>query len=302
MIEVLRPGLFTTVQDSGRRGYQRFGIPVAGPMDRVAHRLANLIVGNHPSCATLEVTLHGPRLAFLGDVLFAVAGANFELSLDGRPAAMHTAHAARHGQCLAFGARRRGARACFAVAGGIDAPRVLGSRATHVASRMGGINGYVLEAGARLTVGDCTVRSVRPGERRAPPPAAVGRVRVLPGPDEARFGEAGAELLAAGDYRVSTTSDRMGYRLDGPALAQSGPELLSRAVSVGTIQVPPSGEPIILMADSPTSGGYPRIGTVITADIPVAAQLAPGDRIAFETCSLKTAMQALIAQERALLA
>ena len=302
MIHVLQPGLFTTVQDSGRWGYQRFGIPVAGPMDRVAHRLANLIVGNRPSCATLEVTLAGPRLEFERDLLFSVAGAEFELFLHGARVSMSTAHAARRGQCLAFGRRRQGARAYVAVAGGIDVPCVLGSRATHVASRMGGVGGRALAAGDVLTVGDGVARRVQVGGRRTLAAAAPRRVRVLPGPDDDRFGAVGAELLAAADYRVGAASDRMGYRLEGRALEQTGPELLSCAVPSGAIQVPPSGEPIVLMADRPTSGGYPRIGTVITADIPVVAQLAPADRIAFETCGLETAMQALIAQEQALLA
>ena len=302
MIKVLRPGLFTTVQDNGRWGYQRFGIPVAGPMDRVAHRLANLTVGNRPSCATLEVTLTGPRLEFQRDVVFAVCGAEFEILLDGVPVSMCTAHAARRGRCLVFGARRDGARAYIAVAGGFDVPRVLGSRATHVASRMGGLGGRALAAGDLLAVGDGVARRVRAGERRTVAAAAARRVRVLSGPHDDRFGRAGAAALAAGDYRVGGASDRMGYRLEGTTLEQAGPELLSCAVPPGAIQVPPSGEPIILMADRPTSGGYPRIGTVITADIPVVAQLAPADRVAFETCGLETAMQALIAQERALLA
>ena len=302
MIHVLQPGLFTTVQDVGRWGYQRFGIPVAGPMDRVAHRLANLIVGNRPSCATLEVTLAGPRLEFQCDLLFAVSGADFELFLDGARVSMSTAHATRRGQRLAFGRRRCGARAYIAFAGGIDVPRVLGSRATHVASRMGGFHGRALAAGDVLAVGDGIARRVRPGERRALAAGAADRVRVLPGPDDDRFGAAGAALLASGDYRVGAASDRMGYRLEGRALEQAGPELLSCAVPAGAVQVPPSGEPIILMADRPTSGGYPRIGTVVTADIPAVAQLAPADRIAFEMCGPETAMKALIAQERALLA
>ncbi|MYI75661.1 MAG: allophanate hydrolase, partial [Acidobacteria bacterium] len=147
MIRVLHPGLFTTVQDSGRWGYQRFGIPVAGPMDPVSHRMANLLVGNRPSCATLEVTLAGPRLEFESDLLLAVCGAEFELLLDGEPVPGDTVLAARKGQRLAFGRRRQGARAYIAAAGGFDVPRVLGSRATHVGSGMGGVGGRALAAG-----------------------------------------------------------------------------------------------------------------------------------------------------------
>ena len=301
MIRVLHAGLFTTVQDTGRWGYQRFGIPVAGPMDPVAHRLANLLVGNNPSCATLEVTLAGPRLEIRRDLLLAVCGGEFELLLDGEPVPGGTVLAARGGQCLAFGRRRRGARAYVAIAGGFDVPRVLGSRATHVGSGMGGVGGRALAAGDVLAAGDGVVRPVRPGASRAAPAAAASRVRVLAGPHDDRFGTAGAAALAGRSYRVGAASDRMGYRLEGPPLEQEGPELLSAAVPVGAIQVPPSGEPIILMADRPTTGGYPRIGTVISADIPVVAQLAPGEGIEFETCSHETAVRALIEQERTLL-
>ena len=302
MIRVLRPGLFTTVQDSGRWGWQRFGIPVAGPMDPVSHRLANLLVGNRPSCATLEVTLAGPRLEFERDLLLAVCGAEFELLLDGEPVPGGTVLAARAGQRLAFGRRRRGARAYVAVAGGVDVPRVLGSRATHAGSGMGGLHGRALAAGDELEAGGDIAREVRAGEHRQAPAAAAGRVRVLPGPHDDRFGSTGAAALAGVRYRVGAASDRMGYRLEGPPLEQEGPELLSAAVPAGAIQVPPSGEPIILMADRPTTGGYPRIGTVISADIPVVAQLAPGEPLEFETCTQEAALRALIAQERGLLA
>ena len=301
MIRVLHAGLFTTVQDTGRWGYQRFGIPVAGPMDPVSHRMANLLVGNRPSCATLEVTLAGPRLEFRSDLLLAVCGAEFELLLDGEPVPCGTVLAAGSGQRLAFGRRRQGARAYVAVAGGFDVPRVLGSRATHVGSGMGGVCGRALAAGDVLAAGDGIARRARAGDSRKAP-AAAGRVRVLPGPHDDRFGSTGAAALEGRRYRVGAASDRMGYRLEGPPLAQEGPELLSAAVPVGAVQVPPSGEPIILMADRPTTGGYPRIGTVISADVPVVAQLAPGEGIEFETCDHEAALRALIEQERGLLA
>lgn len=305
MIEVLEPGLLTTIQDSGRWGHQRFGVPVAGPMDRASHRLANLLVGNRASCASLEVTLVGPRLEFGGDLLFAVAGAEFDLALDGGRAALNTVHAARRGQQLAFGPPRRGARAYLAVAGGIDAPPVLGSRATHVGSGTGGLQGRALRAGDRLAPGGDIERAAHAGDARPAVTRLAGegaRVRIIRGPHDDRFGARGVATLEASRYHVTADSDRMGYRLEGPRLEQAAAgELISSAVPTGAVQVPPSGQPIVLMADHQTTGGYPRIGTVITADVPVVAQLAPAAWIEFESCSLEEALRALIAQERQLL-
>ena len=305
MIDVLQPGLLTTIQDSGRWGHQHFGVPVAGPMDRSSHRLGNLLVGNRASCATLEVTLSGPRLAFRRELLFAVTGAPFDLTLDGAPLAMNTVHAGRAGQQLAFGPRRAGARAYVAVAGGIDSPPVLGSRATHVGSATGGLDGRALRAGDRLALGADVERTARPGEARpgvVRVPDAGARVRMIPGPHDDRFGPRGIATLEAGRYRITADSNRMGYRLAGPPLAQAASsELISGAVPTGAIQVPPSGEPIVLMADHQTTGGYARIGTVISADVPVVAQLAPSDWIEFEACTLEVALRALIAQERKLM-
>ena len=306
MIEVVEPGLFTTIQDSGRWGYQHVGVPVAGPMDRSSHRLANLLVGNRASCATLEVTLLGPRIAFGRDVLFAVTGAEFDLDLNGAGLAMNTVHAARAGQQLAFGPRRCGARAYLALAGGIESPPVLGSRATHVGSALGGLDGRALRAGDRLALAADLERLARPGEARDGLVRVAdggARVRIIPGPHDDRFGPRGIAALQAGRYRVRAESDRMGYRLAGPPLEQqtAAGDLISSAVPTGALQVPPSGEPIVLMADRQTTGGYPRIATVISADVPVVAQLAPSDWIEFEACTLEVALRALIAQERRLM-
>ena len=310
MIRVVRPGLLTTVQDDGRWGYQRFGVPVAGPMDRMSHRLANLLVGNTPAAATLEVTLVGPHLEFEETTLFAVAGAAFELALDGVPIAGDTAHLAQVGQRLVFGERRWGGRAYIGVAGGIDVSPVFGSRATHVGSRLGGVDGRAVTTGDVLPLGAERERHVSPGERRPPVVSRLGetagrgegaQVRVIPGPHEERFGPAGLAALESGRYTVGVNSDRMGYRLSGPALEHTTEaELLSAPVGVGAIQVPLSGEPIILMADHQTTGGYARIGTVITADIPVVAQLVPTNWISFRRCDQQEALRALIAAERLL--
>ena len=305
MIHVAKPGLLTTVQDQGRWGYQRFGVPVAGPMDPIAHRLANLIVGNRPSAATLEVTLVGPVLEFEVDALVAVTGARFDLQLDGAAVAPNTSYAARRGHRLVFGSRLEGARAYVAVAGGFDLPMVLGSRATHVASGMGGVQGRALARGDRLPVGAERAREVPAGEVRsniATLPRQGARVRVIPGPHDRDFGTAGLQRLQTARYVVTAQSDRMGYRLHGESLSYTRDgDLISVPAPIGSVQVPPAGEPIVLMADHQTTGGYARIATIITADLGLVGQLSPADWIEFEVCDHDVALGALIAQERALL-
>jgi antagonist of KipI len=219
-----------------------------------------------------------------------------------REASMSTAVAMPAGARLRVQERRAGARAYLAVDGGFAVPTVLGSRATHLVARMGGIEGRALRSGDVLPLG--RRRSVRP--RASPPgmdlPVGGARLRVLPGPDDAWFDEAAIERLVTGRFVISAASNRMGFRLDGPPLAwQSSVEFISDAATMGHIQVPPSGDPILLMADRATAGGYPKIATVISADLPLAGQLAPGDWIEFVRCDRGEAIRALIRQEQRLL-
>lgn len=305
---VIRPGMLTTVQDSGRWGLQAQGVPVAGPMDRVSHRLANALVGNDAGAATLEITLIGPELEFEDERVVAVTGALFSLTLDGRPVSVSpptSPFLVPAGATLRFGARHRGARAYLAIGGGIDVPPVLGSRATHVVSGMGGFQGRALRSHDQLPLGPASHvrRTARPPTTRItdlPDQQAV--VRVLPGPQLDRFTPESLEALQSAPYVIGQESDRMGFRLHGPSLVHShGPEIISDATGLGALQVPSGGQPILLMADRQTTGGYPKIATAITADLSIAAQLAPGDSIRFATCSARDAMAALIAQEQALL-
>ena len=303
-MRVVEPGLLTTVQDCGRWGHQGLGVPVAGPMDGVSHRLANLLVGNQPDCATLEVTLVGPTLEFLAETTLAVAGAEFELWLDAEPIPANTACWVGRGRRLRFGRRGSGARAYLAVAGGIDVPPVLGSRSTDLASGLGGLAGRPLQCGDRLGVGQGAGLPV-PREFPAAPvtlPRGGAIVRVMPGPDEDRFGPRAMAVLEQARFTLGPESNRMGYRLRGPSLdlVQTEP-VLSSATPVGTVQVPPSGQPILLMVDRQTTGGYVKIATVISADLSVAGQLAPGDWIAFEVCERREAVAALIALEQTLM-
>ena len=313
---VIRSGLLTTVQDLGRWGHQHRGVPVAGAMDTTSHRLANRLVGNPESAATLEVTVTGPELVFDAPAVLAVAGAEFELSLDDVPVAMNRRCVAAAKQTLTFGTRRAGARAYLAFAGGVDVPEVLGSRSTHVTSGMGGLAGRALRPGDRLPVGLSpsdrlpvgTSPEPRPTPRRpvagvTPLPKEGTRVRVLEGPDTDVFGKGEMAQFCTTQYRVTSESNRMGYRLSGHRLTRSNlDDPLSSAIPNGSVQVPASGEPIVLLADRQTVGGYPRIATVISADLPVLGQLTASHWIEFETCSHETARRALVALEQSLIA
>ena len=304
---VAAPGLQTTVQDLGRWGSQALGMPVAGAMDPRALRTANALVGNDATTAGLEVAFIGPELVFDDERIVAVSGADFDLTVDGKLVGMNQPVLVGPGSRLAFGARRRGARACLAVAGGICVRLVLGSRATHLASRIGGFAGRAVVAGDCLPLGDFPAGSrSRPIERRQPLPSGFfsppDRLRVLPGPQHAKFVDTALDVLRSAPFVVSAQSDRMGFRLSGPRLDhRAGEEFISDPTPLGALQVPPSGQPVLLMADRQTTGGYPKLATVITADVHAAAQLSPGDRVSFEVCTREEAVAALIAEERALM-
>ena len=278
-VTILKPGLFTTIQDSGRWGHQDRGVPVAGPMDWSACRLANALVGNALDAAALEVTLVGPELRFEKPSVFAVTGADLSASLDGAPLALESPQACAGGSLLRFGERRSGTRAYIAVDGGIDVPRVLGSRATHVVSGLGGIDGRALVAGDRLPLGETQGTVIRGPKGSAPAfrsAAGGARLRVMRGPQDDYFDESAFEMLQRTRFTISPQSDRMGYRLVGesertrPTVRSSptivtqgrpgpfGPgEMISDATFMGGLQIPPSGDPILLTADRQTTGGAP---------------------------------------------
>lgn len=299
---VVRPGLLTTVQDLGRWGQQGLGVPVAGAMDTRSLRQANLLVGNADGAAGLEITLLGPTLRASAALSVAVVGADLELRVDGRRVPVGRVFDVPAGGELSIGggAPGTGARAYLAVAGGIDTPAVLGSRSTHLVSRMGGVGGRALITGDVLPVGEAG----RDGPRRGAvvPPvlaSADGRLRVLLGPQDDWFAPATLETFLSATFRVSPRSDRMGFRLEGPPIVAARiAELVSEPVAFGAIQVPSGGAPILLMADRQTAGGYPKIATVIAADQPLAGQLAPGAAVRFTACTRSEARAALIARER----
>jgi antagonist of KipI len=302
-LHILKPGLLTTVQDLGRLGHQASGVPVAGPMDAFSHRLANILVGNDRNAATLEVTLLGPEIDVEAETSMAVTGAEFDVWCDSKLVPVGESFPVRRGQRLKFGRCRQGARAYLAVAGGVLTTPELGSRATHLVSRMGGLEGRALLAADRLPILDSGPSApVRRSIGLTLPTGGRARLRVMPGPQADWFDAAARLQLSEVSFRLSPRSNRMGYRLEGPPLHRlRAEELISEPLGMGAIQVPTAGEPILLMADRQTAGGYPKIGHVITADLPLGGQLAPGDFIQFVWCPRQEAVAALIARERHLL-
>lgn len=295
-LEILEPGFLTTIQDIGRFGYQRWGIPTAGAMDPFALKAANALVGNPPTAAGLEITLQGPRIRFTEGCAIAVTGGDLGARLDGWELEGWRRRLVSPGSVLEFAGRRGGARAYLAVSGGIAVEPWLGSRATYLPAAVGGLGGRALRAGDALPVGPSTLTRGRPSvpPERRPPYGGEPTVRVVLGPHADRFTREGIESFLSGSYQVTPTSNRMGYRLEGPRIAHTrGPDLISCGIPLGGIQVPGSGQPIILMADHQTAGGYTMIAAVIQADIPLVAQLLPGERMRFQAVSLEEARDSL---------
>ena len=267
--------------------------------------LANRIVGNLPSAAALEVTLIGPELEATAEMTCAVAGATFSLSVGAATVPMYSAFTLRPGERLKFGARSAGARATLAVRGGLDVPAVFESRATSLSSRMGPFGGRALRAGDVLPVGPVTTLVIQGAGESAgvPLPLPIGgaRLRVVAGPQKQLFAPQAYETLFESRYVITPASNRMGYRLEGPPLTHAGrADILSDATPIGLLQVPASGQPILLMADRQTTGGYAKIGVVIGADLPLAGQLAPGDWVEFAPCTREAAVDALKLRHRLL--
>jgi biotin-dependent carboxylase-like uncharacterized protein len=279
-------GLLTTVQAAPRRGYRRFGVAGGGPLDPEAHALANRAAGNADDSAALECTLAGPVLRFLRPTVFAIAGADLGARLERSdlgswpvPAASRVL--AREGNVLTFAGRTFGCRAYVAFAGGIEVPERLGSRSTDLMGAFGGFRGRALADGDELVLGPPPAGR-RPTEGPLLAPGAAGQgdevtVRVVRGPqDDQLTDEAMARLLNEA-YAVRSSSDRVGLRLEGPPLSHKGSgEIVSDGMVPGAIQVPPDGQPIVMLGDGPTTGGYPKIATVVSRDLGLLAQIVPG--------------------------
>lgn len=323
-VKVLRPGALATLQDLGRRGLQHLAIVPGGAMDPVSHRVANALVGNRADAATLEIAISGPELLFERDALVALAGARFDAWIDGasfpgaRPALV------RSGARLRIGRASAGAFGYLAVAGGFDVASVLGSRSTYLPGQFGGLDGRLVASGTTLPLVAAAealgrarfARAIRHqravalagGAARSVgwfvpnltvPATAPAIARAVDGVHAALFTDAARVAFYQERWRVAPDSNRMGYRLLGPKLALVAPtEIVSQATCLGTVQVPASGQPIVLMADHQTTGGYPRIAEVIVADAPLVAQLPPGGTVRFVPVKLDEADAARETLER----
>jgi KipI family sensor histidine kinase inhibitor len=275
-------GLLTTVQDTGRGGRRRFGLPQSGAMDSLALGVTNLLIGNGPGAAALEFTFPGPRLRAVRSVAVALGGADHAPTVNGRAAGMWTAQRLEAGDVLAFGAPRAGNWGYLALPGGVDVPEVMASRATYLPARLGGHGGRRLEAGDRIGCARTAPASMLHLPERLRPSLGACEVRVVLGPQEDYFTEEAVRALVEEPFQVSREFDRAGYRLDGPRLAhRARAELLSDGLLPGALQVPSGGQPIVIMPDGPSTGGYPKIGAVVRPDLRRVAQARRGETIRF---------------------
>jgi antagonist of KipI len=302
-IEVLSPGLFTTVQDLGREGFGPMGVSPSGAADAISLRLGNRLVGNDERAAALEMTLHGGTFRFPEGAIVALTGSQFDSDLAGTHVDSWTSIEMRPGQTLRIGPTRSGARCYLCVQGGIEVKEFLGSASTHVLTGLGGLDGRSLRTGDVLKIAP-TAKTFR---HRTIDPRVVERLshckilRVTPGPQSDWFAESSQQLFYGDAYRVAEDSNRMGLRLEGSAIpVRVGRQMITEGVSLGAIQIPAGGQPIILFVDQQTTGGYPKIANVISADLHSLGQLRPRDEIRFEQVELESARSLLIGQEELL--
>ena len=296
-------GLQTTVQDLGRPGFGPEGVSASGAADPVALRLGNLLVENQPGVAGLELTLVGGSFVFPDGAVIAITGADLGATVNGRPLEMWASHTLEPGTKLMFGATRNFARGYLAIAGGIQVDPFLGSASTHVLSGLGGFEGRALRKGDRLRIGKASKKVRRRRITLAALYAFKPRkvLRVTEGPQADWFSEAAKQVFYRDVFRVSEESDRVGLRLEGPVLdGSTAREIITEGVSLGAVQVTPSGQPIILFVEQQTTGGYPKIANIIAADLHRIGQLRPRAEIRFQRTSLAVARSLWIEQERLL--
>ncbi|HEY3177495.1 MAG TPA: biotin-dependent carboxyltransferase family protein [Casimicrobiaceae bacterium] len=317
-VHVVKPGALSTLQDLGRFGYQRYGVIVDGVMDEWSHRVANMLVGNPETEATLEMTLIGPRLVFDDTALIAVCGADLSPQIGEYEVPMNKPVLLRAGSQLEFVRRRSGCRAYLAINGGYDVAPIMESKSTYLRGGFGGFQGRALRKDDIIAIGQgdaashyrslartlgvCDDPFVAPPfpsiSRSLPDASAAQSVRVVAGPQWNAFAEPAQRQFLDSEFVITPNSDRMGYRLQGEKLApREAIEMISEGVSFGTVQVPPDGNPIILMADCQTIGGYPKIAQVASVDLPLLAQMMPGQKVRFELIALDHAQRLYLARQ-----
>lgn len=303
-IRILKPGLFTTVQDSGRTGYQSQGFGVSGVMDQRSFKIANMLIDNPENEAVLEFTLTGPTLEFTSETIIAITGGDFQPHINDEPVAMYTAIYMNKGDVLSFKGARTGTRGYIAFSSYLSIPVVMGSRSTNIKSQIGGFKGR------RLKEDDFIAFRIK----RRYLPYFLSRtldldefdqeeveLRVVMGPQNKHFTKEGIETFLNNDYVVTSDFDRMGYRLDGPYIAhKETADIISDGTAFGSIQVPAQGKPIILLADRQTTGGYTKIATVATVDIPKLVQRKTDHKIRFKAITVEGAQQLLMKEQREL--
>jgi biotin-dependent carboxylase-like uncharacterized protein len=302
MIRIIEPGPQTTVQDLGRFGHLRYGIPPSGPMDVRAFVIANRLVGNPDGAAALECTLLGPRFTVEAACAIAVTGADAPVSVNDAPAPSWATLALSSGDTVRIGAARAGLRLYVAFSGGLDVPLVLGSRATYVRGRLGGLDGRSLKRDDVLRLFEAPAPVARRlPEAQIPPIESEPEIRVVLGPDAERFTETGIAALLSGPYEMLPQSDRMGARLAGPRIAHTrGHDIISDGIALGSIQVPGDGQPIVLLVDRQSTGGYTKIATVGSFDIARVGQVKPGQRLRFRAVDIHEAHRVRRAWEASL--
>lgn len=294
-IVVEEAGVLTTVQDGGRYGYEQFGVSPSGPMDQLSFQTANILVGNPRDESALEATMLGPALRFTRDQVIALTGADMTPLLDGQPCPMDRAVTVKAGSVLKLRAARTGCRSYIAFAGGLDVPEVMGSRSTGVQNKVGGLQGRKLAKGDQI--GFRAPRAALPNwearvSQRRVPAEGEHTLRVILGPQDDAFTPEGIAAFLGQPYAVTNDFDRMGCRLDGPVIQHKvDGNIISDGMVTGAIQVPTSGLPIIMLAERQTVGGYTKIATVITADLPVIGQCRPGDTVRFQQITVPQAHQ-----------
>ena len=304
-LKIINGGLLSTVQDGGRNGYQQFGVPVSGVMDTYAYRLGNYLVGNSNKEAVIEVTLMGFVVEFLEDSIIAITGGDLTPTLNGKPIEMMKTVPVFSGDRLSFQKVKSGCRGYLAIAGGIDVPEVMGSRSTYLPGAFGGHKGRALKKGDELLIGSKN-RKLKELMNRSLLEYTMDYssivLRIVPGPQEEAFSVESIQNFYSGEYRVTMDCDRMAYRLEGKKIVHKDKaEIISDAIAMGAVQIPGNGQPIVMMADRQTVGGYPKIGNVIAADLPKLAQAKPGDVIRFQKVSIAEAEEALLKMEKELI-